>query len=124
VDGEETTAAGVRRVFDHWRAQLDHPKARLDGKREALIRRRLGEYAVDDLVRAIDGYASSAWHRGENERGVAYDQLDLILRDAAHIERGWQLSDKQAPAAAPDPWEEGLAKLAARKAERNENHGA
>lgn len=104
-DGDESPPPDVRRVFDHWRAETNHPKARLDAKRAALIRRRLGEYSSDDLMRAIDGYASSPWHRGENDRGIAYDGIDLILRDSTHIERGWEMADKRPASSQPvDPW--------------------
>jgi hypothetical protein len=29
----------------------------------------------------------SDWHMGDNPRGKRYDDLELILRDSAHIER-------------------------------------
>lgn len=114
----QKVAADVRRVFSHWQRVLEHPKARLDRKRDALIRRQLKAYSVEDLCRAIDGYGASAFHRGENDRGERYDGLDLILRDAGHIERGWSLADAKPAAtqAAVDPWEEGLAKYEARLA--------
>lgn len=126
------TTAEVRRVFSHWQRALEHPKARLDPKRDALIRRRLREYSADDLCRAIDGYAASPFHRGDNKDGTRYDGIDLILRDATHIERGWALLEAKPAAeqAAADPWAEGLAKyeaqLAAKRAAlsaQGVNHG-
>jgi hypothetical protein len=36
---------------------------------------------------AISGCAMSDWHMGDNPRGKKYDDIELILRDSAHIER-------------------------------------
>ena len=74
-------------VWEHWRTKLNHPKARLDPKRRNLIARRLQDYSVLELQQAIDGCAKSAWHQGENDRGRRYDAIELILRDAEHVER-------------------------------------
>ena len=77
-----------------WQAYADAvapTRVRLTPPRAALIGRRLREYTVDELVRALRGYGRSAWHRGENDRGRPYQSLELWLRDAAHVEAGWQL---------------------------------
>ena len=79
--------AEVHRVFDHWRERLDHKGAKLDGKREALIRRALKSHGLAVVTAAVDGCAASEWHRGANPDGKRYDSLGLILRDAEHIER-------------------------------------
>lgn len=64
----------------------------LDGKRRDLIDRRLGEgHRVEDLKAAIDGYSKSPWHLGQNPDGKKYLKLELMLRDAAHIEAGLDL---------------------------------
>lgn len=88
-------------VFAHWQRATDHPRAKLDAKRRTLIARALKDHSAADLMRAIDGYAASPWHRGENDRGTKYLGLELILRDAAHIERGHALADEHAPKAPP-----------------------
>lgn len=100
---EPEVPEAVRQVFDHWRTATQHHRARLDPKRARLIRDRLKSYSAEDLCRAIDGYARSPFHRGENEHRTRYDGIDLALRDAAHIEKGWDLAAQHAPKSPPAP---------------------
>jgi hypothetical protein len=103
-------SGSVRVVFDHWREVFGkNAAAKLDPKRRRRIEWAVRTYTVDVVKRCIDGYARSAWHRGENERGVVYDDLELLLRDAKHVEAGLALADgkgrglgRQAPVR-PDP---------------------
>lgn len=78
-------------VFDHWvatlRAGRPGPRPVLTAKRRALLERWLGVYGVETLLAAVDGCALSEWHQGQNPRGRRYDSLELIFRDAEHIER-------------------------------------
>ena len=78
----------VAEVFDHWRATMGHPAAKLDGKRRKRIQAalKLG-YSKADLVAAIDGCRSSEWHMGANERDTRYDGLGVVLRDADQIDK-------------------------------------
>lgn len=80
-------------VFDHWKVVHGHPKAKLDAKRSKLIRSALNLYSVDDLKRCIDGYKRSPWHQGKNDRKRVFDDIDLFLRDAKHIDEGIKLAD-------------------------------
>lgn len=63
-----------------------HPKAHrppmLDDKRRKLIRARLRDFDVEDLVLAARGIWQSKWH-------VDSDQTDfgIVVRDAAHVEK-------------------------------------
>ena len=43
-------------------------------------------YAVEDLCIAIDGCKASRWHMGENDRRRQYINIELIFRDADHID--------------------------------------
>ena len=43
-------------------------------------------FTVDELKRAVDGAKSSPFHRGQNDRGVIYDSIDLIFRNPEKIE--------------------------------------
>lgn len=96
----ETSAAGppepdrsaaqiVDRVFLHWRETWGHPRAKLDEKRRRRIRDalRLG-YSEADLCQAISGYRNSPHHTGQNDRDTVFDDLELLLRDAKHIDAG------------------------------------
>lgn len=78
----------MTRVFDHWKTVHDHPRAALDDKRRRLIRRALTAYSEADLCAAISGYRNSPHHQGKNDTGTVYDSIELILRDAAHIDAG------------------------------------
>jgi hypothetical protein len=77
----------VSEIFAHWQTTLKHPRAVLDDKRGRLIAARLRDgYTVDRLKAAIDGCAKSPHHMGENDRRTVYDDIELICRDAKHIE--------------------------------------
>lgn len=79
----------VLAIFEHWRSTWNHPKARLDAKRREAIQAalKLG-YSAEDLRDSITGYLQSPHHRGENDRQTVYDSIDLLLRDAKHIDAG------------------------------------
>lgn len=79
----------VRKVFDHWRDVLGHPRAVLDGKRRRRIETALKSHGLATVLAAVDGCARSDWHMGRDPatNGKRYDDLELILRDASKIER-------------------------------------
>lgn len=95
--GEQTGAAehhadgadAARRVFEHWVFMLgkDPRRCALGPTRLKAIRRALGIYDVETLELAIEGCAASRWHAGENDRERAFNDIELILRDEAHVER-------------------------------------
>jgi len=75
-------------VFKHWVVVMNHKRARLDEKRQKLIAKQLrAGYSTSDLVSAINGCARTPFNMGENDQGTKYDSLELILRDAEHIDR-------------------------------------
>jgi hypothetical protein len=78
----------IEGVFSHWQKIHEHPQAKLDTKRRSLITRRLHEFTYEQLCESISGYKLSPFHNGENENGTAYDSIELMLRDVAHVERG------------------------------------
>lgn len=78
----------VDSIFDHWRTVHEHPKAVLDKKRRALIRSALKSYDEQQLKDSISGYKNSPHHTGVNERNTPYDTIELMLRDAKHIDMG------------------------------------
>lgn len=75
-------------VFAYWKTELNHPRAKLDDKRKKKINAilKIG-YTVEDLKTAIDGCKQSPWHQGQNERQSVYDDIELICRDASHVDR-------------------------------------
>jgi hypothetical protein len=81
-------------VFEHWQRVMQKRHAHFDPKRKRVIDARLAEgYTVADLCRAIDGCRMSRWHQGANDRGRVYDDLELICRDARHVEQFVELSE-------------------------------
>lgn len=78
----------VEEAFEHWKAILDYPRARLDDKRRKCIAARLADgYTLADLTDAINGCYLSEFHQGDNEHNRRYDDITLICRDAEHIDR-------------------------------------
>ena len=78
----------VVRIFEHWKATWNHPRAKLDPKRQRIIATALKRYTETDLRACIVGYLNSSHHCGENDRRAVYDDIGLLLRDAAHIDAG------------------------------------
>lgn len=79
----------VCEVFDHWVAvHRSRPGvvALGDGRRRA-ITKAVQLYGVEVCKQAIDGCALSDFHKGRNKSGKLYDDIGLILRDEAHVER-------------------------------------
>lgn len=88
TDLSRSRAAQVRCVFEFWQEHLNHPKSALDSKRERVITQRLKDgYSVDDLKTAIRGLRLTPYNMGQNDRRQVYDDIELICRDAAHVDR-------------------------------------
>jgi len=86
------------RVFGYWQKRTGHHRAKMTPERARKILARLREgYSEDDLRRAIDGCAASAFHSGLNDSGVRYDDLELILRTGSNVERFRELNGGEAP---------------------------
>jgi len=77
----------ISTVFDAWREATGKHRAKLDDKRLRRIKGALRSYSLTDVLDAVRGWQHSPHHRGENDQGTVYNELDLLLRDAAHIEQ-------------------------------------
>jgi len=112
IDGSEPEASraqttqAVKTVFECWQAEHGKQRSKLDGKRIARIRARLGEgFTVEQLCAAIRGAKKDPFLMGRDPRaGRAFDGLETLLRDAAQVERLAALEDGevQKHANAPD----------------------
>ncbi len=81
-------ASEADEIFCYWREIIAHPRARFDAKRRRKVLNRLKDgYTVEEIKTAIDGNRRSGWHQRGNPGMVLYDDLELICRDAAHLER-------------------------------------
>lgn len=78
----------TQEVFKHWQTTMKHPKAKLDKKRRSRIETafKIG-YSMEELKQAINGCLNTPFNQGKNDRGQCYDDIELILRDASHIDR-------------------------------------
>ena len=75
-------------TFQHWQQICNYKRARLDEKRRKLISARMKDgYSLQDMQDAINGCYLSAFHQGDNQDGKRYDDISLILRDAAHVDQ-------------------------------------
>jgi hypothetical protein len=85
-------------VFAHWQSAMGKPRARLDAKRSKAITARLSDgYDVATLCRAIDGCRASTWHQGANDRGAKFNDLELICRDAKHVDQFVEIANNGEP---------------------------
>ena len=92
VELEANSTSPVEKVFDHWRHTWQKPKAKLDPKRTKVIRSALKTYPPEILCESIEGYRKSEFHMGKNDTRTVYDDIEIMLRDAKHIERGLQFA--------------------------------
>jgi hypothetical protein len=78
----------IRLVFDRWLLETKRTGAtRLSDKRTRLIRNALRDYGLQDILDAVTGWRYSPYHCGENQQGAVYNDIELLLRDAARIEK-------------------------------------
>lgn len=74
-------------IFDYWKKVMKSPKSAFDAKRKKLIEGALKNYSPADVCKAIRGCSKSPHNMGENDRNTKFNGLNLILRDADHIDR-------------------------------------
>lgn len=87
LEPERSPKGDVVVVFEAWKQATGHTRSVLDGKRRRVIVNALKTYPLEDVVDAVRGWKHSPHHRGQNERRTVYNELDLLLRDAARIEQ-------------------------------------
>jgi hypothetical protein len=88
----------VEQVFAHWQAVMQIPRAKLDAKRRAAVQARIKDgYTADDLMLAVDGCRKSEWHMGKNDKNKAFNDIELICRDASRVD-GFIAQAHQTPA--------------------------
>lgn len=77
----------VQEVFKYWQETLNHPRAKLDKQRKNKIIQALKIYSMEEIKLAIDGCKASSFHQGKNPENKIHDDIELILRDARHVEQ-------------------------------------
>lgn len=82
------TSSAIHKIFNHWKAKMEHPKARLDDERKGFINKALQSgYSIDDICQAIDGCSKTPHNIGQNAKGQRYDGLHIVLKNADQIDR-------------------------------------
>lgn len=82
----------VDAVFCYWKKITGSEKAQLSDARAKRIEWAIKTYGVEDCKACIDGYGSSDFHRGVNDRQTPYLDLTLWFRDETKFEAGLVLS--------------------------------
>lgn len=100
-EASDAPACALDRVFAAWQTSTGKTKAMLDAKRRKIIGARLRTWPEADLVDAVRGWRHSPHNRGENERGEVYNDIELLLRDAQHIEKFRDLERGVTPKSKP-----------------------
>lgn len=77
----------IRDVFEFWRLTFNKKRAVLDVKRSTAIGAAIHDYGVQACKDAIIGCSLSDFHMGANEANVVYNEIEMILREPAKIER-------------------------------------
>jgi hypothetical protein len=85
IEAKKVDAAEL--VFEHYKQVMNSPRSKLDPKRRRLIASWIKHgYTAEDLKLAIDGCRASVFHMGDNKNKMLYNSIELILRDAKHID--------------------------------------
>lgn len=93
VEPKTSGASGaVERIFAAFQDATGKTRAKLTDDRRGRIVRWLRVYSEDELTDAVRGWRWSPHYCGDNDRGTVYNDLELLLRDAKHIEqfRDWE----------------------------------
>mgnify|MGYP003575867748 CR=1 FL=1 len=87
----------IAEVFAYWQKVMDSPRSQLDDKRRKAIKGALKLYEPRQVCEAILGCTKSDFHmaRGEYAGRNKYIGIDLILRDADHIDKFIDLASKR-----------------------------
>lgn len=83
----------VQAVWDAWTKATGRTRSSLDEKRRKLIVGRLREFPVADLVAAVTGWKHDPWPDRARQNGI-----EILLRDAAHVEKFRDLEIGHRPA--------------------------
>lgn len=77
----------IKEVFDFWVSTFKKRVNAIDYKRRIAIGNAIFLYGVDNCKDAIRGCTYSDFHMGRNASRKVYNEIELILRDAEHVER-------------------------------------
>lgn len=97
--------AAVIEVWEYWTSVMRAGSKRkpvLDATRRQILGAAIHDYEVQGCKDAIDGCALSEFHMGRNKMNKRYDSVELIFRDAEHVEKFQEILDKSQEG--DEPW--------------------
>ncbi len=85
----------ARQVFDAWIISTGRTgRTVFSAERKRIIHNALKVFPLADLLDAVEGWRFSAHHRGENESGTVYNDIELLLKSAKQVEKFRDLKRK------------------------------
>lgn len=86
----------IHEIFTYWREKVS-PRSRavLDDARKIKIGWAIHDYGIEACKQAIDGCLKSGWHMGNNPSHKKYNDVELIFRHAANVERFIGMADER-----------------------------
>lgn len=104
VSPRRATGRDVETVFAAWITSTGKTgRTMLDPERRRLIVGALKSYPLEDVVDAVDGWKHSAHHRGENDRAMVYNELDVLLKSGKRVEQFRDLTRQARAGTLPQP---------------------
>ena len=82
IRSPETNTKPVEQVWQAWLESTKRTACKLDDKRRKVIAARLADYPVEDVLDAVRGWERDPWPDRRRQNG-----LEILLRDAAHVEK-------------------------------------
>lgn len=98
--------SAVTEVWEYWIQKMRATSKRkpiLDATRRQVIAAAIHDYEIQGCKDAIDGCALSDFHMGRNKMNKRYDSVELIFRDAEHVEKFQEILDKSQEDSG-EPW--------------------
>jgi ribonucleotide reductase beta subunit family protein with ferritin-like domain len=87
----------IEQLWEYWTTVMRSGSKRkpvLDETRRQYLGAAIFDHTLEGCMEAIDGCALSEFHMGRNKMNKRYDSIELIFRDAEHIEKFHDILDK------------------------------
>jgi hypothetical protein len=86
-NAKQVSEEEIKEVFDFWVSTFKKRVSVLDHKRYIAIGNAIHLFGKENCKDAITGCTHSDFHMGRNASRKVYNEIELILRDAEHVER-------------------------------------
>jgi len=101
-EADASLAAAIAEVFEFWKDETGHAKARLTADRKRRIKARIKEgFSSRDLCSAIRGRRGNPHLMGQNDTSTVYDKIATLLRDGEQVESLMALDNGGSAASTP-----------------------